>query len=316
MAFIASHGIRNSYERDSMMSISNAARIFCSIPNFVSGLGLLVLFSSSVSSYLVARPSIDSTRQNRFISSKNIPDQASFPPFANVLSSWCTLSTKSSSSLSTTTTTISFDAVDEGQDDDGVVTASTRPAIDPQIVVKIFGRLAEKYIALDSSGGLCCYSGCTNCEFRLPGGGYIMAEQSSSRPKWIPTYVTRNTNSREHQSKWSQQLFPDSDCNTKVDSTTIKSKATSPTITKDKFVSTIIAMDYSPPLGGPYVGASAASLDESIIDDKSALECLFNLLSKNQDKVSKTRISVRLKQLSNGEEGLTWPAFSKAMGIA
>ena len=33
--------------------------------------------------------------------------------------------------------------------------------IDPKEAVKIFGRLAEKYIMLDSSGGMCCYSACT-----------------------------------------------------------------------------------------------------------------------------------------------------------
>ena len=33
--------------------------------------------------------------------------------------------------------------------------------VDPKEAVKIFGRLAEKYIMLDSSGGMCCYSACT-----------------------------------------------------------------------------------------------------------------------------------------------------------
>ena len=44
------------------------------------------------------------------------------------------------------------------------VTASDSTAdvvidIDPKDAVKIFGRLAEKYIMLDESGGMCCYSG-------------------------------------------------------------------------------------------------------------------------------------------------------------
>ena len=34
-------------------------------------------------------------------------------------------------------------------------------AVDPKEAVKLFGRLAEKYIMLDSSGGMCCYSACT-----------------------------------------------------------------------------------------------------------------------------------------------------------
>ena len=40
---------------------------------------------------------------------------------------------------------------------------STTNAIktDPKEAVKIFGRLAEKYIMLDASAGMCCYSGCT-----------------------------------------------------------------------------------------------------------------------------------------------------------
>ena len=38
---------------------------------------------------------------------------------------------------------------------------ATDVAIDPKEVVKVFGRLAEKYIMLDASGGMCCYSACS-----------------------------------------------------------------------------------------------------------------------------------------------------------
>ena len=37
--------------------------------------------------------------------------------------------------------------------------------IDPKEAVKLFGRLAEKYIMLDASGGMCCYSACTGKSF-------------------------------------------------------------------------------------------------------------------------------------------------------
>ena len=60
---------------------------------------------------------------------------------------------------------------------------ATETLVEPKEAVKIFGRLAEKYIMLDDSGGLCCYSACSDCEFRLPGGGYRMADQSAARPK-------------------------------------------------------------------------------------------------------------------------------------
>ena len=39
--------------------------------------------------------------------------------------------------------------------------ASNEVATDPKEAVKVFGRLAEKYIMLDSSGGMCCYSACS-----------------------------------------------------------------------------------------------------------------------------------------------------------
>jgi hypothetical protein len=40
-------------------------------------------------------------------------------------------------------------------------TADTEIKTDPKEAVKLFGRLAEKYIMLDASAGMCCYSGCT-----------------------------------------------------------------------------------------------------------------------------------------------------------
>mmetsp|Transcript_54511 Transcript_54511/g.80916 ORF Transcript_54511/g.80916 Transcript_54511/m.80916 type:complete len:177 (+) Transcript_54511:116-646(+) len=108
--------------------------------------------------------------------------------------------------------------------------------IDPKEAVKVFGRLAEKYIMLDSSGGMCCYSACTDCEFRDPNGGYIMADQSASRPKWIPTYEHRlfESSGKEHSSKWSNELF-----------------GKSVVLTKEEFVASIQNdLSYAPCLGG------------------------------------------------------------------
>lgn len=164
--------------------------------------------------------------------------------------------------------------------------------VDPKEAVKVFGRLAEKYIALDSSGGSCCYSGCTDCEFRLPGGGYRMAEQRSARPKWIPNYTSRQTTDTNHVSKWSSQLFTEE----------------SPSISKADFVAKVMGLDYNPPLGGPYVGASAAE-----ITDTSAVEAFFDSLVDGSSTLSKAKMSRRLKQLADGEEGLTWGAFQSSL---
>jgi hypothetical protein len=178
--------------------------------------------------------------------------------------------------------------------DDKVILLET---IDPKEAVKVFGRLAEKYIALDSSGGMCCYSACTNCEFRLPGGGYIMADQSAARPKWIPNYERRNSNNREHVTKWSTSIFPTPD---------------TLSVSRDDFVARVRQMDYAPPLGGPYVGASAATIETS---NTAAIGRLFDALADGKTKLTRHRMSLRLKQLADGEEGMTWQSFERVMGL-
>ena len=165
---------------------------------------------------------------------------------------------------------------------------STSAAVEPKDAVRLFGRLAEKYIMLDESGGTCCYSGCTDCEFRLPGGGYRMAEQSASRPKWIPTYALRTMKDKEHAAHWKAALFGDDD----------------DSIDQATFVERLSEMAYAPPLGGPYVAASAAA-----IDDTTAAEALFQRLSDGKDKLTPIRMSRSLSQLSDGAQGITWAQF-------
>ena len=196
------------------------------------------------------------------------------------------------------------------EDLDSALESPSPPAIDPKDAVRLFGRLAEKYIALDSSGGSCCYSACTDCEYRLPGGGYIMADQTAARPKWIPCYESRQSNARLHTTQWSTHLFvPDNNDTSKSSSA----------VTATEFVERLVhQMDhlYAPPLasGGPYVGASDATLRDTV-----AAEQLFRVLmgsSSNSStrKLTKHKMSVRLRELADGEEGLMWPAFARAMG--
>lgn len=157
--------------------------------------------------------------------------------------------------------------------------------------VKIFGRLAEKYIALDSSGGNCCYSGCTGCEYRLPNGGYKMADQTAARPKWIPHYDVRTMSTNQHTTKWYSNLF-------------VQPNVTA--ITKEEFVDGIVNLEYVPPLGGPYMSAAAAD-----ITDTTLLQNVFDVLAEEKLKLTKFKMSTRIKQLSNGEEGMTWQAFER-----
>lgn len=172
--------------------------------------------------------------------------------------------------------------------------SATEVSIDPKEAVKIFGRLAEKYIMLDETAGMCCYSACSDCEYRLPDGGYRMADQSAARPKWIPSYVSRTINGKEHTTKWSAELYQEGE--TAVD--------------RETFAQRLVELAYAPPLGGPYVGASAAS-----IEDATTAARLFDVLADGKEKLTKARISARLKQLTEGEEGMTWPKFQQALKV-
>lgn len=189
---------------------------------------------------------------------------------------------KTSNALITTSTLWQSDA-----------TAET-VSVDPKEAVKLFGRLAEKYIMLDETAGMCCYSACSDCEYRLPDGGYRMADQSAARPKWIPSYVTRSINGKEHTTKWSSELFEEGQ--TAIDQAT--------------FCQKVAELAYAPPLGGPYVGASAAT-----VEDSTAAKLLFDALADGKEKLTKARMSMRLKKLADGEEGMTWPKFLQAMGL-
>jgi hypothetical protein len=202
--------------------------------------------------------------------------------------------------------------------DPSAAVASSRPPppadVDPKEVVKIFGRLAEKYIMLDESGGMCCYSACKDCEYRLPDGGYKMADQSAARPKWIPVYEDRvfaNVN-KEHTAKWKTGLFGTT-TEAAVASENDNDDSTDsfrPSLTKDEFVSALVNMEFVPPLGGPFVSKTAAT-----IEDTTLAEYVFDVLSGGKEKLSRYKMSLGLKDMADGEQGLTWAAFSAAMGL-
>ncbi len=123
-----------------------------------------------------------------------------------------------------------------------------------------------------------------------------MAEQSSSRPKWIVAYDHRSfpSSGKEHVSKWSIDLF--------INDT--------PVITKEEFVQRLSQAKYNPPLGGPFVSASVAqSIDETLCHR------LFDILAQGKDKITKHKMGVRIKQLAHGEEGLTWNEFLLAFSL-
>ena len=207
-----------------------------------------------------------------------------------------TFQTSLISALCLAATTEGFVVSPQGPQASALRSTSVDVELEPKEVVKVFGRLAEKYIMLDESGGMCCYSACKDCEFRLPDGGYKMADQSAARPKWIPVYEERvfSGQGKEHIAKWKSEIFPEG--------TTV--------VTKEEFAEAVANLEFLTPLGGPFVAKSAGT-----IEDTTVAECLFDVLANGKDKLTRHRMGLGLKELSEGESGLTWPKFSAALGL-
>ena len=207
-----------------------------------------------------------------------------------------TFQTSLISALCLAATTEGFVVSPQGPQGSALRSTSVDVELEPKEVVKVFGRLAEKYIMLDESGGMCCYSACKDCEFRLPDGGYKMADQSAARPKWIPVYEERvfSGQGKEHVAKWKSEIFPEG--------TTV--------VTKEEFAEAVSNLEFLTPLGGPFVAKSAGT-----IEDTTVAECLFDVLADGKDKLTRHRMGLGLKELSEGESGLTWPKFSAALGL-
>jgi hypothetical protein len=76
-------------------------------------------------------------------------------------------------------------------------------------------------------------------------------------------------------------------------------------------VERLMNLSFAPPLGGPYMSASSAG-----IEDTTAAAALFDILAGGKEKLTKHRFGLEIKALAGGEEGLTWPNFSAALGIS
>lgn len=120
-----------------------------------------------------------------------------------------------------------------------------------------------------------------------------MADQSSSRPKWIPVYDNRNfeTLGKSHESKWSQVIYAD-----RV------------VVNEQEFVEALCGMEFVTPLGGPYLSKSAGEQ----LETEAAL-ALWQLLATGKEKLTKHSMSKRLQELAGGEQGLTWAMMEEAL---
>jgi hypothetical protein len=61
---------------------------------------------------------------------------------------------------------------------------------------------------------------------------------------------------------------------------------------------------------------ASVGIRSATIDDTHAAEALFDVLSEGKDKLARHKMSLRIKGLAEGEEGLTWAKFHAALVTA
>lgn len=88
------------------------------------------------------------------------------PPIFSSARALSSLAWSAASSVDSRQFRRSRDLSSSAQTDASSVVPTPLQSLDVKEKAKIFGRMADKYILLDESGGDCCYSGCKDCEYR------------------------------------------------------------------------------------------------------------------------------------------------------
>lgn len=125
-------------------------------------------------------------------------------------------------------------------------------------------------------------------------GSYKMAEMLAARPKWIVPYFRRSFGSasglKDHSSKWMSTLF-----------------SSSPKLTRSTFATEFKQLEYSQPLGGPYLSIP----DGTDINDDS-IDAFVEFLFGDENEISKKKCENIVLTWKNGE-GLVWNDWVKLL---
>lgn len=181
-------------------------------------------------------------------------------------------------------------------------------------IAKLFGRFAEKVLYLDKEVGDCCYSGCTDCEWRNPEGGYRFPLLRAARPKWIPCYLSRCYDVGGggcHTPQWVKTLFPNGiELDAKV------------SISRADFETRLRQVKFVAPMG-PTGMIQPKEADPS----REAVDLFWAWLCNGPDdtELVPSQILKRLQDMSQdedrdgaigeGPDSVDWQAFAKALGV-
>ena len=176
----------------------------------------------------------------------------------------------------------------------------------------LFGRLCESKLYLDPAVGDCCHSACSDCEWRLPDGGYRFDLLTATRPKWIPCYIHRDFEDTRgsHTPRWVSAFFP------AAAGGDVESAAP---IDRAGFETALQDLAFDMPMGPRgNLNAETAALSAG------ALETIWSYLAGGEETLSAGRMIGRLQEMSlaedrhgavgEGPDSIDWKEFAKGLG--
>lgn len=191
---------------------------------------------------------------------------------------------------------------------------ATAVAVPPAEVAKLFGRFAEKVLYLDKEVGACCHSACSDCEWRLPDGGYRFDYIKAARPKWVPCYLSRDHKLGSggcHVPGWAAALFPD---------------GTDTPITRADFEARIRDIAYSAAMGPKGTIRSGEDTPSAEAFDLFWAWLSGGIDARPAEELEPMAVLKRLQDMSldenregaigEGPDSVDWKGFAKALGIS
>lgn len=182
-------------------------------------------------------------------------------------------------------------------------------AIATREAAKLFGRISENQLYLDKDVGACCHSACSDCEWRLPDGGYRFDLLKSSVPKWLPCYMERDFEDERgsHAPVWARALFPEG----------------ASEISASEFGERVAALEFTMPMGPK---GAIKSGDDTPSDEAVAEFWSWLCDGDERETLAAETVLRRLKDMSaepddegaigEGPDAVAWKEFAKALGAA
>jgi len=191
-----------------------------------------------------------------------------------------------------------------------VFASEAETAVSTRDAAILFGKMSEASLYLDPSIGACCHSACSDCEWRLPDGGYKFDLLKATSRKWLPVYFKRDFADERGCGipRWAAALFP----------ACVEDGADVTAVTRAEFDAVLASLEFEMPMGPRgKVGAGAEP-------SAAAVEALWGWLAEGADELAPAAMRARLQAMSadpedegavgEGPDSLAWKEFAKAIG--